>query len=89
MLHTMYSSGHTYTSGTHKTQTRPQAFILTYTYYYTNIYYTHIEKHTNACINKDTKPTNTDTQTHEYTSTQTNGSLEYSSVSRLGALCSP
>ena len=70
MLHTMYSSGHTYTSGTHKTQTRPQAFILTYIYFYTNIYYTHIEKHTNACINKDTKPTNTDTQTQEYTSTQ-------------------
>ena len=46
MLHTMYSSGHTYTSGTHKTQTRPQAFILTYIYFYTNIYYTHIEKNT-------------------------------------------
>ena len=67
MLHTMYSSGHTYTSGTHKTQTRPQAFILTYTYHYTNIYYTHIEKHTNACINKDTKPTNTDTRIYKYT----------------------
>ena len=51
MLHTMYSSGHTYTSGTHKTQTRPQAFILTYIYYYTNIYYTHIEQ-TDKCIYK-------------------------------------